>query len=148
MDSVLDRPEPLSAVDPEARAIALAAQYHDADAQTLLRVALSQFKDGIALVSSFGAESAVLLHMVAEIDAATPAEIALSILAGATAALVLYIGAVAGNQINFSFPKLQLINPPTEGDRNGMMTQDLEFMACENTDAGNDEYSIAFVPAA
>ncbi|MDQ0395051.1 phosphoadenylyl-sulfate reductase [Labrys monachus] len=72
MDSVLDRPEPLSAVDPEARAIALAAQYHDADAQTLLRVALSQFKGGIALVSSFGAESAVLLHMVAEIDAATP----------------------------------------------------------------------------
>ena len=68
-------------------------------------------------------------------------------LAGATAALVLNIGTVAGNQINFSFPKLQLINPPTEGDRNGMMTQDLEFMACENTDAGNDEYSIEFVPA-
>ncbi|PRH84491.1 phosphoadenylyl-sulfate reductase [Labrys okinawensis] len=60
------------AIDPEAQALALAAQYHNADAQTVLRAALSLYKDGIALVSSFGAESAALLHMVAEIDRATP----------------------------------------------------------------------------
>jgi phosphoadenosine phosphosulfate reductase len=72
MERVLDRPESIGIVDPEARAIALAAQYHDADARTLLRAALSLYKGHIALVSSFGAESAVLLHMVAEIDTATP----------------------------------------------------------------------------
>jgi phosphoadenosine phosphosulfate reductase len=79
MDSVLDFSDaPVnvglasSANDPEAQALALAAQYHNADAQTVLRAALSLYKGGIALVSSFGAESAALLHMVAEIDRATP----------------------------------------------------------------------------
>ena len=42
-------------------------------AETLLRLAIKDLFPGrIALVSSFGAESAVLLHMVAEIDKATP----------------------------------------------------------------------------
>jgi phosphoadenosine phosphosulfate reductase len=42
-------------------------------AETLLRLAIKELFPGrIALVSSFGAESAVLLHMVAEIDKATP----------------------------------------------------------------------------
>lgn len=79
MDSVLDlSAAPVNiglvppAIDPEAQALALAAQYHNADAQTVLRAALSLYKGGIALVSSFGAESAALLHMVAEIDRATP----------------------------------------------------------------------------
>ena len=43
------------------------------DAQSLLRLAIKGLYPGrIALVSSFGADSAVLLHMVAEIDKATP----------------------------------------------------------------------------
>jgi phosphoadenosine phosphosulfate reductase len=67
-DAMLDT----TAVDPEARAIALAAQYHDADAKGLLQAAISLFQGRIALVSSFGAESAALLHMVAEIDRSTP----------------------------------------------------------------------------
>ena len=42
-------------------------------AETLLRLAIKDLFPGrIALVSSFGAESAVLLHMVAQIDKATP----------------------------------------------------------------------------
>jgi phosphoadenosine phosphosulfate reductase len=42
-------------------------------AETLLRFAIRDLFPGrIALVSSFGAESAVLLHMVSEIDKATP----------------------------------------------------------------------------
>ena len=67
MDSVL-----ANSVDPEAQAIALAAQHHDADAQAILKTALSLYDGRIALVSSFGAESAALLHMVAEIDRSTP----------------------------------------------------------------------------
>ncbi len=42
-------------------------------AGSLLRLAIEDLYPGrIALVSSFGAESAVLLHMVAQIDAMTP----------------------------------------------------------------------------
>jgi phosphoadenosine phosphosulfate reductase len=43
------------------------------EAQVLLEdVIRHQYPGGVALVSSFGADSAVLLHMVAEIDPATP----------------------------------------------------------------------------
>jgi len=47
--------------------------HRKSDAQTVLRHALSDVQMGnVALVSSFGAESVVLLHMVSEIDTATP----------------------------------------------------------------------------
>ncbi len=47
--------------------------HRKSDAQTILRHALDDVQIGpIALVSSFGAESVVLLHMVAQIDTATP----------------------------------------------------------------------------
>ena len=86
MDSVVDFSAPLvsdpvpsfdlggldAVSEPQAQADALTAQYDGADAQTLLRLALSLYRGRIALVSSFGAESAVLLHMVAQIDRATP----------------------------------------------------------------------------
>ena len=43
------------------------------DAQTVLRHALDDAQIGpVAMVSSFGAESVVLLHMIAQIDPATP----------------------------------------------------------------------------
>ncbi|WP_299191418.1 phosphoadenylyl-sulfate reductase [uncultured Litoreibacter sp.] len=47
--------------------------HRKSDAQTVLKHALDDVQIGeVALVSSFGAESVVLLHMVAEIDPATP----------------------------------------------------------------------------
>ena len=56
-----------------AHAAELAARYEEASASTRLRVAIKELFPGrIALVSSFGADSAVLLHMVAEVDPATP----------------------------------------------------------------------------
>lgn len=55
------------------RLIALKARYRDATAETLTAAAIQkEFPNVIALSSSFGAESAVLLHMVASIDRATP----------------------------------------------------------------------------
>ena len=42
------------------------------EAQTLIGQAIGHYGRRIALVSSFGAESAVLLHMVAQVDPATP----------------------------------------------------------------------------
>lgn len=66
-----------SAVDPElalaAEVRALNTQFEGAPAQDVLHAALVEHYPGaIALVSSFGADSAVLLHMVADIDRTTP----------------------------------------------------------------------------
>lgn len=64
-------------VDPElglqAEVASLNAQFEGATAQEILIAAIRhQFAEGIAMVSSFGADSAVLLHMVAQVDPATP----------------------------------------------------------------------------
>jgi phosphoadenosine phosphosulfate reductase len=51
----------------------LAARFMALDPQKLLRLAIEDLFPGrIALVSSFGADSAVLLHMVSEVDKVTP----------------------------------------------------------------------------
>jgi phosphoadenosine phosphosulfate reductase len=50
----------------------LAGNARDASPQDILADALVRFRGRIALVSSFGAESAVLLHMISRIDPATP----------------------------------------------------------------------------
>ncbi|SFR36825.1 phosphoadenylylsulfate reductase (thioredoxin) [Yoonia tamlensis] len=47
--------------------------HRDSDAQTVLRHALDDIQLGkVAMVSSFGAESVVLLHMISQINPATP----------------------------------------------------------------------------
>ncbi len=57
----------------EARARDLAARYDNMDGEALLDAAITrEFPGRIALVSSFGTEAAVLLHMVSRIDPATP----------------------------------------------------------------------------
>ena len=51
----------------------IASKFSGMDARSLLRLAIEDLYHGkIALVSSFGADSAVLLHMVSTIDRATP----------------------------------------------------------------------------
>jgi phosphoadenosine phosphosulfate reductase len=45
----------------------LNAELRDAEPQAILRAAIEHFGDKVALVSSFGSESAVLLHMAAQI---------------------------------------------------------------------------------
>jgi len=57
----------------EADAARLNRMFSDADSETVLRAALQENIAGnVAMVSSFGAESAVLLHLVAQIDPAAP----------------------------------------------------------------------------
>jgi phosphoadenosine phosphosulfate reductase len=57
----------------EDRAQALAARHGERQGAELLRPMIeAEFSGSIALVSSFGSEAAVLLHMVAGIDPATP----------------------------------------------------------------------------
>lgn len=56
-----------------ARAAQLNADHGHADARAVLDVALRNAKIGdVAMVSSFGAESVVLLHLLSQVDAATP----------------------------------------------------------------------------
>lgn len=56
---------------PRARlsdAARLDAQLRDADPATIIAAAVAHYGDRLALVSSFGAESAVLLHLAAQVD--------------------------------------------------------------------------------
>ncbi len=62
--------DPIEAIAAEARA--LDAQYAGATPTEVISAALELYGDGIALVSSFGAESAVLLHFAASIDPNLP----------------------------------------------------------------------------
>ncbi len=64
-----DGPQPW----PRARAAEFNQRHAMSPTPDLLRAAIDgMFRDRIAVVSSFGTESAVLLHMVAQIDPATP----------------------------------------------------------------------------
>ena len=65
------------AIDPDngvrAEAAALNARHGDLEASAAVELAVTELFPGkVALVSSFGAESAVLLHLVAEIDRKVP----------------------------------------------------------------------------
>lgn len=65
--------KPDSTCAPADRLAELRVRYRRASAQDLLGAMIAhEFPAEIAMVSSFGAESVVLLHMVAEIDAGTP----------------------------------------------------------------------------
>lgn len=67
------QPLPFRRLSPHANAQVLNRVHAASDARVLLEdVIRHQYPHGIALVSSFGAESAVLLHMVSAIDRATP----------------------------------------------------------------------------
>ena len=64
---------PFSSLSASAQAGVLSRLYEGDTAQDVLGAAIRwDFRSRIALVSSFGAESAALLHMVAEVDPSTP----------------------------------------------------------------------------
>lgn len=69
----LQRPDAARLSGAAARAEVLSERYGELEGEALLRVMLEwEYNGRIALVSSFGAEAAVLLDMVAHIDPATP----------------------------------------------------------------------------
>ncbi len=69
----LERAEPSPEVDRDALAARLSESFAGAEAGTILRAALLDvFPERIALVSSFGAESAPLLHLVAQVNPGLP----------------------------------------------------------------------------
>jgi phosphoadenosine phosphosulfate reductase len=56
----------------EVRAAELNARLRDAHPTEILRAAVAEYGGRLALVSSFGAESAVLLHLAAQVDPSIP----------------------------------------------------------------------------
>ena len=68
----LDPQRALRAEDPLDQLEALRLTYGAARPQDVLAGVYAEFPDQVALVSSFGADAAVLLHMVAEIDPGFP----------------------------------------------------------------------------
>ena len=69
-DVAIDTPRALDRAD---RARALSAVYEGLSAEEIVKAAVTgAFAGGIALVSSFGADSAVLLHMIAKVDPGLP----------------------------------------------------------------------------
>jgi phosphoadenosine phosphosulfate reductase len=66
------RLESVVRADPIDRVDGLRLAYRDVPAEDILAGVLAEFPDQAAMVSSFGAEAAVLLHMVAEIDRHLP----------------------------------------------------------------------------
>ncbi|MFG1427880.1 phosphoadenylyl-sulfate reductase [Roseixanthobacter glucoisosaccharinicivorans] len=70
----MSNPSPL--LEPETvlarRAAELNARLEDADPRAIIAAAQEDFSGRVASVSSFGAESVVLLHMVAQVDRAMP----------------------------------------------------------------------------
>lgn len=73
MIETLPEPRLFPRLTPEARAEALSRLFDGLEAEAMLREALSgPLRGRIALVSSFGAESVALLHIVAKVDPATP----------------------------------------------------------------------------
>jgi phosphoadenosine phosphosulfate reductase len=69
----MGRHEALAAIDdPGDLASRLADHFDGAPAEEVIAAAREQFASGLALVSSFGAESAVLLHLAARVDTALP----------------------------------------------------------------------------
>lgn len=64
--------EPAIRFAPDLTVGALNARYEGAEPEDILHAGLRLYAGGIALVSSFGAESAVLLHMAAQINPHVP----------------------------------------------------------------------------
>lgn len=61
-----------------------------------------------------------------------------------TFALSLPVGTATGNTITLAAPKMVLAADPEDGDRGGLLTDQLEFVCTRNTDAGDDEFSLTF----
>ncbi len=66
------RPDRSISFQPDLSVVALNARYKGAPPEDILHAALRFYAGGIAVVSSFGAESAVLLHMLSEINPHAP----------------------------------------------------------------------------
>jgi phosphoadenosine phosphosulfate reductase len=71
-DSICPAAGPVTQETPEARVARLNALYRGATPKEILYAAIAEFGDGLAAVSSFGAEAAITLHLLSELKRSTP----------------------------------------------------------------------------
>jgi hypothetical protein len=64
--------------------------------------------------------------------------------AGQTAQIIAVLGTVSNNIITLTAPACQLITPPDDEDRNGILADSLEFRCNQNSDTEDSEYTIVF----
>jgi hypothetical protein len=62
--------------------------------------------------------------------------------AGTEAAFNCVLGTTATNIVTIAAPKMQLMEPPNEGEREGILVDQLKFQCNRSVDAGDDEFSI------
>jgi hypothetical protein len=77
-------------------------------------------------------------------EAATTKDFNADHIAGAEAALSLILNGGANNTITVSAPKMQHQEPPNEGEREGVVTDELAFQCNLTANAGDDEFTIQF----
>lgn len=70
--AALPRPQPDAEVEAADEAAALEAEFGHLDAAAIVSLAAGRFGGEVAVVSSFGADSAALLHIVSRVDPALP----------------------------------------------------------------------------
>ena len=63
-------------------------------------------------------------------------------LASTTAAFSITVGTGSNNAWTLAAPALQLDKDPEDGDRDGILTDALEFLCTRGTAGGQDEYSL------
>ncbi len=71
-DSARAAVTPVTHETPEERVARLNALYRGASPKEILRAAIEEFGDGLAAVSSFGAEAAITLHILSELKPSLP----------------------------------------------------------------------------
>lgn len=63
-------------------------------------------------------------------------------LAGATAAFSMALGSAQYNTTTIAAPAMALMKAPADGDRDGILTDELEFVCTRSASAGDDELTI------
>lgn len=77
-------------------------------------------------------------------EAATSKDFNADHIAGTQAALSCLLNGGANNSMTIAAPKMQHQDAPNEGDRDGVVTDELVFQCNLNANAGDDEFTITF----
>jgi hypothetical protein len=65
-------------------------------------------------------------------------------LASTQAQIILTLGTTTNNIITITAPACELVTPPSDNNRDGVLADQLEFRLCQNGDTEDSEYTIVF----
>jgi len=64
--------------------------------------------------------------------------------AGTPLAVSMQLGSAVNNTMTLAIAKAQLMKPPTDGDRDGNLIDNLEFLCCQNASTADSEWTLTF----